>query len=68
VTPFFISFFDAKIKARFWIARAFLVVLALVLPLTACGKKPGTLDAPPDVASSTAFPRVYPDPNTDPAP
>jgi hypothetical protein len=49
---------------------SFLMLFALgllLLPLTACGKKPGAVDPPPDVAEDH-FPQTYPDPATDPKP
>lgn len=49
----------------------FLLSLVLLLGsgllLTGCGKKPNQVDPPPDVANDT-FPRIYPDPSTDPKP
>lgn len=39
----------------------------LCIGLSACGKKPGSVDAPPDVTEDK-FPLVYPDPATDPKP
>ena len=41
--------------------------LVLVLSLTACGKRPGKIDPPPDVEDDR-FPQAYPDPATDPKP
>jgi hypothetical protein len=38
-----------------------------LLPLAACGKKPNQVDPPPTVEEDT-FPRIYPDPATDPKP
>jgi hypothetical protein len=43
------------------------MVLCLMLSLTACGKKPSQVDPPPGVEED-AFPRIYPDPATDPKP
>jgi hypothetical protein len=37
------------------------------LALAGCGKKPGSVDPPPEVTNDT-FPQVYPDPATDPKP
>jgi len=52
------------LKRRTFVLMALL--LAATVPLTACGKKPGQVD-PPSGATET-FPRVYPDPSTDPTP
>lgn len=52
-------------------ARALALVLLLLLSagVSACGKRPGSIDPPPsDSAERVPFPRVYPDPSTDPAP
>jgi hypothetical protein len=46
-----------------WLAA----LLILLLPLSACGKKPNQLDPPPG-AENNVFPRNYPDPATDPKP
>jgi predicted small lipoprotein YifL len=46
-------------------AAILLVLLALGFSLTACGKKAGHVDPPPEVTIDQ-FPRVYPDPATDP--
>ncbi|MER2520809.1 MAG: hypothetical protein ABTQ34_09020 [Bdellovibrionales bacterium] len=43
-----------------------LVGLILLATLSACGKKPGMVDPPPDVVEDR-FPRAYPDAATDPA-
>jgi hypothetical protein len=43
------------------------LTLLILLPLTACGKKPNQLDVPPG-AQEDAYPRVYPDPASDPKP
>lgn len=48
-------------------AGLLLVFLVLSFALTACGKKPGQIDPPPDLAEDH-FPRTYPDPATDPKP
>ena len=55
---------QANRKAR---AGAALLLVALGLSLAACGKRPGSVDPPPDVTNDT-FPRTYPDPATDPKP
>lgn len=50
------------------ITRILMVVVLLgggALLLSACGKRPGTVDAPPDLEEDR-FPAVYPDPSTDP--
>ncbi len=39
----------------------------LVVPLMACGKKPGQVDAPSGLERDT-FPQTYPNPDTDPKP
>jgi hypothetical protein len=44
-----------------------LAVVAMVMSLGACGKKPGHVD-PPEGVSPKEFPKVYPDPATDPKP
>ena len=44
-----------------------LALLLMILPLSACGKKPNQLDPPPG-AQDNAFPKIYPDPATDPKP
>jgi hypothetical protein len=46
---------------------ALLLLMFLLAPLTACGKKPNQVDPPPGVEDS-AFPKTYPDPATDPKP
>jgi hypothetical protein len=51
----------------FVLCRVFFCVIALGLVLSACGKKPSSVDPPPDVTEDH-FPRVYPDPATDPKP
>lgn len=43
-----------------------LLAFALLLPLSACGKKPSVVDPPPEVVEDH-FPRSYPDASTDPA-
>jgi len=48
-----------------WALATFFIILAL--SLSACGKKAGHLDAPPDVEEDH-FPRIYPDTTTDPKP
>lgn len=45
-------------------ATAFMIVLMVVL-LSSCGKRPAHID-PPSEVESNSFPRVYPDPATDP--
>jgi hypothetical protein len=52
-------------SAAFLPAIAFAIVLAAAL--SACGKKPSSVDPPPDVTEDH-FPRTYPDPATDPKP
>lgn len=44
-----------------------ILLLTVALPLAACGRKPGTVDAPPG-AADTGFPRTYPNPDLDPEP
>lgn len=46
-----------------------IIVLSLcaTLLLAGCGVKPSNIDPPPGV-SKNAFPKVYPDPKTDPGP
>jgi len=44
-----------------------LALLLLCLGLVACGKKPSEVDPPTDVTNDQ-FPRIYPDPATDPKP
>lgn len=41
------------------------LLILLTFSLTACGKKPGFVDPPPNVEEDQ-FPRTYPDPSTDP--
>jgi hypothetical protein len=55
---------QARIRFR---AGCFLALMAPGFLLGACGKKPGSIDPPPDVTDDH-FPRVYPDPATDPKP
>jgi len=43
------------------------VVALCLLALGGCGKKPGHVEPPPSVVTDH-FPRVYPDPATDPKP
>lgn len=41
--------------------KVLLMILVLALPLSACGKKPGTLQAPEDAkTTNTTYPRTYP--------
>jgi predicted small lipoprotein YifL len=47
--------------------RAVFLLALLCLTLAGCGKKPGHVDPPIDVTEDH-FPRVYPDPATDPKP
>jgi hypothetical protein len=56
---------QAFVCSRFM--RACIVLLLLLLPLAACGKKPGQVDPPPGIEND-AFPKAYPDPSTDPKP
>ncbi len=50
-------------------ALALMFLLVLSMTVSACGKRPGSIDPPPsDSAERAPFPRVYPDPSTDPAP
>jgi hypothetical protein len=49
------------------ITLAGLVCLLLCGALAACGKRPAQVDAPPNVEESS-YPRIYPDPATDPSP
>ena len=44
-----------------------LMGLGLALSLAACGKKPGHVD-PPLGVDDDQFPKIYPDPATDPKP
>ncbi len=43
------------------------VLVMLVAVLGGCGKRPGSVDPPPEVIDDK-FPRIYPDPGTDPKP
>lgn len=52
---------------RSTLIRAATVLLLAASALAACGKKPGSVDAPPGT-DPAAFPRVYPDPRLDGAP
>ncbi|AGH98185.1 hypothetical protein [Micavibrio aeruginosavorus] len=45
-----------------------LCLLALSMPLVACGVKPGHVDAPATAQSPDTFPQTYPAPATDPEP
>ncbi len=44
-----------------------ILALGMVFSMTACGKKPGAVDPPPNIGKDN-FPRTYPDPETDPKP
>lgn len=58
-------FDSAPRKAR---CLSVLVLLLLCLvTVSACGKRPPEVDAP-ESAKTQTFPRVYPDPSTDPTP
>jgi len=50
---------------NFYKLTVLLAGLGLVLTLGACGKRAGKIDPPPGTVDDT-FPRVYPDPKTDP--
>jgi len=57
-------------KTILWANKgAFLILLIAVLGtvLTGCGKKPNKVD-PPLGIEKDEFPRIYPDPSTDPEP
>lgn len=47
--------------------KPIVLLLLCALSLTACGKKPGHVDPPPDVKKDE-FPYTYPDPDSDPKP
>lgn len=47
--------------------RRIVLSLCMAVLLTGCGVKPVSVDPPPGVKKDT-FPRVYPDPKTDPQP
>lgn len=49
------------------VAGGCLVLVMSSFVLSACGKKPGMVDPPPDVTEDR-FPLTYPDPATDPRP
>ncbi len=49
------------------VTLAVILCAALAALVAGCGKKPSHVDPPPGVGADV-FPRVYPDPNTDPQP
>jgi hypothetical protein len=42
------------------------MMLLGIMSVSACGKKPPRVDAPPDVVNDTFPHQVYPDPNSNP--
>jgi len=63
--PFFDSKLQSGLRPRV-LAHGFVLALCLCA-LVACGKKPPEVD-PPVGSQKVVYPRVYPDPHTDPAP
>ena len=47
--------------------RSLFLCLLFCITLTACGKRAAHVDPPPDLVKDE-FPRIYPDPATDPKP
>jgi len=54
-------------RFRFYYAGFALILVCAGFALAGCGKKPSSVDPPPEVTNDT-FPRAYPDPATDPKP
>ncbi|MDD3182254.1 MAG: hypothetical protein PHD48_05570 [Alphaproteobacteria bacterium] len=55
------------VSCRAWGPMRLLVVLACLVMLSGCGKRPAKID-PLSSDASVVYPRVYPDLATDPAP
>jgi hypothetical protein len=56
-----------SIKAKTGLFKVTILLGFALMTLTACGKRPGYVDPPPEVEEDH-FPNVYPDPSTDPKP